>query len=83
MDGEQLEEILEVLESLDVDELPVKAKEVFLSVIGKLRKIPHLDREELFKVQDDLELLSSMPNIDSYTRNEIMNVLSTLEGISF
>ncbi len=76
MDQEILD-IIEILEDL-IEDVPLKSKCEFLVVIAMLKE--PLDQEGLIKVQDQLELITNLSNLDSYTRNEIYNVLSIIEG---
>jgi len=81
MDG-KIDEIIDILEML-LDDLPLKVKQDIDSVIGELRKLDreNPDTEKLMHIEDSLELLSTSPNIDSYARYEIINVLTTIEAM--
>lgn len=76
----EVDQICEILEEL-LDELPLKAKEELEKVLDLLKKRP-LDIEDLMRIQDDLEVISSIPNIDNFSRNEIINAISSLEMLS-
>lgn len=71
-------EIVEILETL-LEDIPYKAKNDLEVAIVMLKK--PLDQEGLIKVQDQLEIVTSVSNLDSYSRNEIMNVLSIIESL--
>ena len=73
-------EIVEILESLSFDEMPLKARQQIEQVISQL-KIKHVETETLLKVQDEIEHVISMGNIDSFTRNELMNIVSIIETL--
>lgn len=79
MDEEQILGIVEILESL-LEDLPFKPKEELHKVILTLKK-NSLDSETLMKIQDDLEMISSMSSIDSFSRNEIINIVTEIESI--
>ncbi len=72
-----IEFFIEVLEQLTPD-MPNKPKTDLLVAIDMLKNFKD-SLEYLLKVQDQLEYVSNLPNLDSYSRNEIMNVLSELE----
>lgn len=75
---DDLVEMAQVLDMI-VEELPLKAKEVVESIIKNLEANPN--SEMLFKIQDQLEVVSNMGNIDSFSRNEIINVIAGLDGL--
>ncbi len=75
---EQLQQIAEILEDL-LEDLPQKAKDQLSQVVDSLKKSPN--GEELMKIQDDLESISNIQNLDSFSRNEIMNIVTEIEGI--
>lgn len=77
MDKDMIEFFIEVLEQLTPD-MPNKPKTDLLVAIDMLKNFKD-SLEYLLKVQDQLEYVSNLPNLDSYSRNEIMNVLSELE----
>ncbi len=79
MDIEILE-IIEILETLSFDEMPLKARQYIESVISEL-KVKNIDSEQLIKVQDKIEQVINMGNIDSFTRNELMNIISIIETL--
>lgn len=78
----QISEIIENLDTLTED-LPLKAKNQLQSVIDELNKIDSSepDGNMLMKIQDDLEVISNMSNIDYFTRNEIINAITSIEAI--
>lgn len=78
VDREDLEEFIEQLEML-LDDMVSKPKEKTLEVIKNLKNSS--DVESLIKIQDELESISNMSNIDSFTRNEMMNVIADLETL--
>lgn len=78
IDQEDLIEMAQLL-GLIIDDLPFKAKDKIESVIKKLETNP--DSECLFKIQEELEIVSHMSNLDSFSRNEIMNVIAGLDGL--
>ena len=78
----EIGQIIEILESL-YDDLPLKAKNELVSVVEALKKLDEekLDKDKLMAIEDNLEFISNISNIDFYTRNEIINVLSTIESL--
>lgn len=74
-----ISEIVEILEYLTEEEVPLKAKTQLESIISELKA--EVNVEKLMKVSDDLEYVSNFSNIDSFVRNEIMNILSKLETL--
>lgn len=79
MDEQHIENIVEILDSL-LEDLPFKVKEE-LSLVIKVLKNNSLDNEKLMKIQDDLEMISNMGSIDSFSRNEIINIVTEIESI--
>ena len=75
---EDIAQMADLLESL-LDDLPFKAKEQLQSVVDQLRE--DVDSEKLMKIQDELELITSAANIDSFARTEIMNIVKEIESI--
>lgn len=73
-------EIIEILETLSFDEMPLKARQQIEYVILEL-KGKNIDTEKLLKVQDEIEHVINMGNIDSFTRNELMNIISIIETL--
>jgi len=73
-----VDEIVETLEML-LDDMALKPKIRLNEIIENLKG--SLDLEKVLKIQDDLEHFSNTANIDSYTRNEIMNVLSLFDNL--
>lgn len=76
VDHDLLQEHIEALEFL-VEDMPLKARDELEKVVNNLKNSP--DVEKLIKIQDELETISNMNNVDSYTRNEIMNIIADLE----
>jgi len=76
----EIEVIVDILDGI-VNDLSSKPKASLNFVLSDLKKLPEddLDISELMKIQGDLEGVSLMPNLDSYSRNEIINVLSMFE----
>ncbi|MDA3855465.1 MAG: hypothetical protein PF569_04355 [Candidatus Woesearchaeota archaeon] len=75
---EEILEIAEVLESL-VEDAPNKVKVELSSVIA-LIKVAN-GQEDLIKIQEQLEVISSMGNVNSYLRNEVYNAISIIESL--
>lgn len=73
-------EIIEILETLSFDEMPLKARQYIEMIISEL-KVKNIEGEKLHMVQDKIEQVINMPNIDSFTRNELMNILSIIETL--
>lgn len=73
-------EIIEILETLSFDEMPLKARQQIENVISEL-KVKNIDAEKLLKVQDQIEYVINMGNLDSFTRNELMNIISIIETL--
>ena len=76
--NEEIGEIAELLSDL-LEDVPMKVRTEIEIAIGMLKG--ELDQEGVIKVQDQLELVSNMTNVDSYTRNEILNIISDLENM--
>ena len=79
MDDMKVCEIVDVLEGL-VDDMPVKPREELLRAIDLLKKM-NGDVEILLRAQDQLEHVSSIPNIDTFSRSEISNILAEIEEL--
>ena len=77
-DKQLVEEMIVNLEVL-LDDLPLRAKEVLTKVILDLSG--DLAVEVLMRIQDELEGICNLPNVDSFSRNEIMNVITMIESI--
>lgn len=75
----EISEIVEILECLIDEEVPLKARQQLESVISELQS--EVDVEKLMKIQDDLEYVSNFSNVDSFVRNEIINILSKIETL--
>ncbi len=72
-----ISEIVSTLEELLDENLSIKSKNDLSLIIDELKKSKQV--EELMKVQDDLEYFSSSANINSFIRNEIMNIIAEIE----
>ena len=79
MDEMKVCEIIDVLEGL-VDDMPVKPREELLRAIDLLKSV-NGDIETLLKAQDQLEHVGSIPNIDTFSRSEISNILTEIEEL--
>ena len=78
---ENISEIVDSLEFL-VDDLPSKPKQKLQEIIDSLNTLDdEFETNELMKIQDDLEVVSNMANVDSFSRNEIINVLTLIETL--
>ncbi len=75
------DEIIEIVDMLEllVEDLPLKVRDEVQKVIDNLKKSSEM--EMILKIRDDLESISNMSNIDSYSRNELMNAIASLETI--
>lgn len=73
-----LVDYIEILESF-LEDLPSKPRQATETIIEDLRRDP--DVEQLLRIQDDLDTVAGMNNVDSFTRNEIMNVITGLEEL--
>ena len=69
-----LTEIIDILESLLEEDLSSKSKSSLLLILNELKE--PIDLEKLLKIQDDLEYFSNTANVDSFVRNEIMNIIA-------
>lgn len=78
MSDESIVEIIDTLESL-LDDMPLKARVQLSEIINELNS--QLNLEKILKIRDDLESFSNNSNIDSFTRNEIFNILSLFESL--
>ena len=74
---ERISEIVSILEELLDENISMKSKNDLNLIILDLKKSKN--PEELMKIQDDLEYFSSSANINSFIRNEIMNVIAEIE----
>jgi len=79
MDVVKVVEIVEILEEL-LEDMPSKPREELVIAINLL-KSDNLNVDILLKVQDQLEFISNISNVDTYSRNEISNVLTELEEL--
>jgi len=77
--NEKLSEILVILEDLLEEDLPSKSKQNLSLIVSELKKPVNI--EILLKIQDDLEYFSNTANIDSFVRNEIMNIIAEIETL--
>ena len=73
-----INEFIEILQSI-LPDLPSKVRPYLEEVLSELEK--PMDSERLMKVQDELEAISNMPNIDDYSRTEIFNIVTLIEGL--
>ena len=76
----QIEEITEVLEMILEDSLPYKVHNKLQEILNELKK-ENLSNDTLMRIQDDLEMLGSNSNLDDFSRNEIINVVTYIETI--
>jgi hypothetical protein len=77
MDEEKVLEFLDILEALS-DDLSTKPKGELMIAIGLLRS-KKINDDILFEFRDQLELVGNLQNVDTYTRNEISNIIAELE----
>ena len=77
--NEEIMEIAELLSDL-LEDVPSKVR-TEIEVAIKMLGVQEIDQEGLIKVQEQLELVSNMNNIDSYSRSEILNIISDLENM--
>lgn len=75
-----LSEIVDTLEML-LEDLPSKPKVKLQEIIEEFSSLEEVEPSRIMKIQDDLELLSTSSNLDSFSRNEIINVLSLIETL--
>lgn len=75
--NEEICEIAELLTDL-LGDVPSKVRVEIEVAIKMLER--ELDQEGVISLQEQLEVISNMSNIDSYTRSEILNIISDLEG---
>ena len=69
----------ETLQSL-VEDLNARSKEALEKIISKL-DAQDIEQEELIKIQEDLEQFTAVYKMDSFTRTEIMNIITEIEMI--
>lgn len=81
MDSYTQDDLIEMVETLEmiVEDLPLRAKEKIDDILKQLKSTP--DSETLFKIQDELEIVSNMSNIDSFSRTEIINVVAGIDSL--
>jgi uncharacterized protein (UPF0147 family) len=75
--NDEIEYFTETLESL-VDDLSSKPKEELKKIITLLKK-ENLRDEDLIKIQEDLEQFTAVYKMDSFTRTEVMNIITEIE----
>lgn len=75
--NDEIEYFVDILESL-VEDLSSKPKEQLRKIISTMKKDSLLD-EDLIKIQEDLEQFTAVFKIDSFTRTEIMNIITEIE----
>ena len=78
MDKDFIEELVGGLEML-VSDSPLRVREELEKVIQELKNVSN--NNDLLKIQDELERISNMPNIDSFSRNVIMDAITSIERI--
>lgn len=77
---ETVSDIIDTLEML-LEELPFKPKSMLMEIIDEIKAMEDFDTSEFMKIQDELEVVSNMSCIDSFSRNEIINVLTLIETL--
>ena len=75
---DEINEMIFILEGL-VEDMPLKARTQLQEVIDELKK--PVDQEKLMKIQDELEAITNLSNIDYFSRNEIMNIVTSIESL--
>lgn len=75
--NEEVIDYIDILESL-VDDLNSKPREELKKIILRLKK-ESLESEDIIKIQEDLEQFTVEYKIDSFTRTEVMNIITDLE----
>lgn len=75
---DNIREFTEILSSI-LPDLPSKVRPYLEVVLSELEK--PMNSERLMKIQDDLEAISNMSNIDDYSRTEIFNIVTLIEGM--
>lgn len=75
--NEEVIDYIDILESL-VDDLNSKPREELKKIILRLKK-DSLQSEDIIKIQEDLEQFTSVFKVDSFTRTEVMNIITDLE----
>ncbi len=78
MDEDLIEDLVEGLEML-VSDSPLRVRDELEKVIEELKNVS--DNNDLLKIQDKLETISNMQNIDSFSRNVIMDAITSIERI--
>ena len=74
-DAIELGQSLEIL----LEDAPSKIRDDLERVISALKVAKKND--DLLRIQDELEALSNNSNLDSFSRSEIMNAITTIETI--
>lgn len=72
-------EFFEILEGL-IEDMPHKSRNSLLILIEKFKK-KSFNSETVIEFQEDLETVINNTNIDSYTRTEILNIISDVESM--
>jgi len=74
-----IEEITDILKMLiEEEDLSSKIKIAITKVYSKIT--PELDEEDLLKIQDELENISTMNNLNDFCRTELMNLITSIEA---
>jgi hypothetical protein len=82
MSAEQLNEIIELLESLESDSsVPKNVKDRVKTTISVLKENSDI-KIRVNKALHELDEVADDPNLESYTRTQVWNVVSLLEKIS-
>lgn len=77
------EKLVEVVESLEIlldEDLSSKPRLKLQEIIEKIKDLEEVEPSRIMEIQDDLEMLSAM-DLDSFSRNEIVNVLTLIETL--
>lgn len=77
---EEIAEIADIIDSILENSLPYKVSSR-LSEVSKMLKLGDNSNDTLIKIQDELEELGAVSNIDDYTRNEIINLVTYIESL--
>ena len=79
------EEINEILDTIDMimddNSLPYKVSSKLDEIVKVLKDKKNFSNDTLMRIQDDLEMLGDSSNIDDYTRNEIINLVTYIESL--
>jgi len=80
-DGNKVEEVVEILEELkDEGSVPRNVKDKLINTISALKEDQEL-KIRLNKALHELDEIADDPNLETYTRSQIWNVVSLLENI--